>query len=239
MNRAQILYALEDIIEAAKSKEDKEPILFIPKIEDLTDDQKADDEYEALGFFVSHNPLDKFKYKLKDLTSTQDLEFLNDGSVVHMGGLVTNIKEITTKQKKQMAFFDLEDLFGRVEVVAFTNIYSKNKDLFQKNKPVHIVGKLEIQSREINEEEILIPKIILMSIGELEETKKIEKIILNVKEKDDFQKIHDIIVSNSGNTAIEIEYENVIIKTDFKISSSQEVLDQLESSCLLRRIYGN
>jgi DNA polymerase-3 subunit alpha len=241
MNRAQMLYALSDLIEASKdaAKNNTNPIVFVSKLEDISEQEKSEDEYESLGFFISHNPLEKFKYKLDELVSTQDLEGFNEGTTIKMGGLMTNLKEIVTKTKKQMAFFDLEDLNGRVEVVAFSSLYLKNKNLFVKNKPVQIVGKLEIQTREINEEEVITPKIILMAIYELEEVDKIEKLILNIKEKDDFQKIHDIILSNSGNTDIEIEYENAIIKTNHKISSNKSVLSDLENSCLLRRVYGH
>lgn len=241
MNRAQMLFALPDLIDAAKegNKKEIESVVFVPTLEDLSLDQKSEDEYESLGFFISYNPLEKFKYKLEELISTNDLEALQDGTTVRMGGLVTNFKEITTKTKKQMGFFELEDLNGRVEVVAFSSLYLKNKSFFVKNKPVQIVGKLEIQTREINGEEQVTPKIILMGIHDLEEINKIEKVILSVKEKDDFQKIHDIILSNSGNTAIEIEYNNVVFKTHHKISSNRNTLSELENSCLLRRIYGH
>lgn len=241
MNRAQMIYALEEMIEAAKESKAKEmtPVLFIPTIKDFSDEEKGDNEYEALGFFVSHNPLEKYRVKLLDLTNTEDLEKIPEGTMVKMGGLMTNLKEITTKSKKQMAFFDLEDLNGRVEVVAFSHIYSKNKELFSKNKLVHIVGKLEIQSREINGEEIITPKIILMKIGELEEGKKLQRVTLFPKENDDFQKIRDIIVTNPGTIPIQIEFQNAILKTDYKVLSDKQVLVELENSCLTRRIYGN
>jgi len=216
------------------------PVLFVPAVNDLSDEEKADDEYEALGYFVTHNPLEKYRHKLLDLTNTQDLTFLPEGTSVSMGGLMTELSEITTKAKKQqMAFFQLEDLNGRVEVVAFPQIYSKNKHLFEKNKPVHIIGKLETQSREINGEEVVTSKLILQKIDELEEGKPLEKIILFIQEKDDFQKIRDIIVQNPGNTPIEIEFQNAVLNTEYKILSDKQVLAELENSCLTRRIYGN
>ena len=68
MNRAQMLYATDSIIELAKSiEEDEEPIVFIPKRDDLTDDEKLEDEYEALGFFVTKNPLDDHRIRLSQL----------------------------------------------------------------------------------------------------------------------------------------------------------------------------
>jgi len=241
MNRAQMIYALEETIEAVKDSRAKEktPVLIAPLVTDLTPEQKADDEYESLGYFISHNPLEKYRHKLVTLASTQDLVNKREGESVVLGGLMTNLKSIMTKAKKEMAFFDLEDLHGRVEVVAFSYLYAKNKNKFAKNKPVEIRGKVESQVRDINGEEFVTTKIILQSVSELEEGKRIEKVTIYPKDGDDFNKIYDIIISNPGNIPVEIDYNEAVLKTDYKILSEKSVLEELESSCLTRRNYGN
>jgi len=241
MNRAQMIFGLEEIIEASKEARIKEmtPLIFLPLVGDLTNEEKADDEYESLGYFISHNPLEKYRNKLLSLPPISQLRDIMEGSHIKLGGLITNLKEIMTKKKKQMAFFDLEDLTGRVEVVIFPAFYAKNKHFLGKNKPVQISGKLEMQSREINGEEITSHKIILMGISNLEEGRKLEKITLHPQERDDFVKIHDIIISNPGNIPIEIEFKNAILKTDYQILPDKMILKELESSCLTRRMYGN
>lgn len=241
MNRAQMLNAVEGILLAVKESKTRgpNPTVFIPKTPDFTDEQKAEDEYEALGYFVTYNPLEKYKFKLMDLISTADLPDIQERSTVKMGGLVTNLKEITTKKGQQMAFFELEDFNGRVEVVAFTNVYKKSKELFVKNKPVHVTGKLEIQTRYVGGEEVVTPKIVLFSIGELEEGKKLKKIVLNPNKNDDFQRIHDIIVANPGDIPVEIVYHSATMLSGYKVLSDKAILNDLESSCLLRREYVN
>jgi len=243
MNRAQMLYALTEIIDAAKEAKNKDgkttPVIFVPKVKNISDEEKGEDEYEALGYFISHNPLDKFKHTLLNLCPIVNLETKPENSQVVLGGLITNLKEITTKSKKQMAFFDLEDFTGRVEVVAFTNIYKKNIHLFQKNKPVRISGKLEVQTREINGEEISSFKIILMSIQELTVEKKIQKIVLYPTDNSNLEEIYDLLTTNPGTIPIEIEYKRAVLKTNHKIILDKNVLDKLECSCATRRIYGN
>lgn len=236
-----MINGLEEIIEAVKESEKKEttPLIFVPKVEELNDEIKANDEYDLLGYFISFNPLEKYRTKLLDLTPTSNLTEKDEGSTVVMGGIITNLKKIMTKAKKEMAFFDLEDLQGRVEVVAFSHLYAKNIDMFEKNKPVEIVGKLEVQSREVNGEEVTTPKLILMKISDLEEGKQLEKIVVCPRERDDFDKIKDIITSNPGKIPVEIEFENAVLKTKYTILSDKNVLAELESSCHTRRIYGN
>ncbi len=241
MNRAQMVNAVEGILDAVKESKAKgnTATVFIPALPDLTDEQKAEDEYEALGYFISHNPLEKYRYKLLELANTADIKEYDERSIVKMGGLITGLKNITTKKGQQMAVFDLEDFKGRIEVVAFPSMYKRNKEIFQKNKPVHIVGKLETQTRHINGEDFVTQKITLMKIGELEEGKKLEKVIIFPKEKDDFQEIRDIIVANPGHTVVEIVYRDAVLKTGYKILSDKKVLAELENSCLTRREYGN
>lgn len=236
MNRAQMIFALPDIIEAAKSKSEA-PVLFVPKIADFNDDEKATDEYEALGYFVTSNPLEKYKLKLDTLTNIGQ-ETFEDKQFIKCGGLLTDFKPITTKAGKQMGFFMLEDLTGRIEVVAFPAMFGKNKELFEKNKPIEVSGRIEVQTRDINGEEKSHYKIILMKIKSLVEGKKLEKIILYPKENDDFVKIRDIITANPGGVPLEVEYNNAVLKTRYTIQQSVEVLNELESSCLTRRIYG-
>ena len=60
-----------------------------------------------------------------------------------------------------------------------------------------------------------------------------------MQEKDDFQKIHDIIVANPGNIELMVEYKNCDIQTPLKVTSDKTVLEELEKSCLMRRVYGD
>jgi len=238
MNRAQMLYATDSIIELAKSTEEgQEPLVFIPIKTDLTDEEKIEDEYEALGFFVTKNPLDDHSVRLDQLDTTEDMTPQLEREAVHMGGLMTDLKSITTKKGKEMAFFTLEDLKGRVEVVVFPSIYQRNKHLFKKNSIIELFGVLEIQTREINGEEITILKIKVTKIKPIKAGRITKKVMLYPAEKDDFERICDIIKSNPGEVGVEVLYHNVILRSQYKVSYDSKVLEQLERDCHLEKIY--
>ncbi|MFW6050927.1 MAG: DNA polymerase III subunit alpha [Myxococcota bacterium] len=76
-------------------------------------------EKNALGFYVSGHPLDRYADELKRFcTATiEGLASLPDGQQVAVGGSVEAYRERNTKAGARMAFFALEDPSARVEVV--------------------------------------------------------------------------------------------------------------------------
>ena len=65
---------------------------------------------------------------LEKFSSTNSLDLMDedvkDGAIVRMGGIIRRMKRIMTKRGDPMAFVELEDINGSVEVV-FTRIYPR------------------------------------------------------------------------------------------------------------------
>jgi len=57
-----------------------------------------------------------------------------------VGGIISTIKKIITKNGKPMLFVKLEDLTDKTEVVVFPGVIEKNPTAFQENKIVLISG---------------------------------------------------------------------------------------------------
>jgi DNA polymerase-3 subunit alpha len=235
MNRAQMIYALDDAITMVKDSSDKvgEPIYFIPSVDDITDDEKAENEYSKLGFFISFHPLDNFRIRLTELTAIQDLEEKSTGESVALGGLMMDAQEKITKAGKKMGVFTLEDLTGRVEVVVFGKAFEQYAHLFKKKNPaIQVIGKLDIQVREMDEgEEIRTPKIILSKMSELQEASKIYKITLNLTKRDNIHSIYNLLTNNPGDIKISLEYEHVIFDLPLSFNQDREALRALGHLC--------
>jgi len=238
MNRAQMLYAAESIIDLAKtSEEDSQPVVFIPSLFDLNDKEKMEDEYDSLGFFVGKSPLDSHRYRLERLLSTADISGDSEHSYVHLGGLMTEIKKIQTKKGQEMGFFTLEDLKGRLEVVVFPSVYKRTKETFKKNNVIELKGKIEAQTRQINGEEQTSYKIMANKIVEIEQQKPLKRITLFLTEKDDFLKICDTIKLYPGNTEVDVQYSGATIRSGYKISDSGDSIQKIEELCHTDKIY--
>jgi DNA polymerase-3 subunit alpha len=87
-------------------------------------------EKETLGFYVSGHPLNRYADELKLFAnaSTETLHRHVD-EVVNIGGIVSQIKKSKIKkgpnEGKLMAKFVLDDQFGSVDVVVFSDLYGK------------------------------------------------------------------------------------------------------------------
>jgi DNA polymerase-3 subunit alpha len=94
------------------------------------DDEKLRFEKETLGFYITGHPLNKYSDELKLFANaTTDTLHQHVDDVVNIGGIVSQIKKSKIKkgpnEGKLMAKFILDDQRGSVEVVVFSDLYSK------------------------------------------------------------------------------------------------------------------
>jgi len=91
---------------------------------------KARWEKEVLGMYLSSHPLEKYGFKT--------LESYDDGDWNALqGGEVNDIKIFLDKNGNEMAFVNLDTLFGNLKVIIFSSIWS-NLD----KRPVFMMGDL-------------------------------------------------------------------------------------------------
>ena len=102
-------------------------------------------EKETLGFYITGHPLLRFKEKLISVANADSLSInsRSDRDTVSFGGIVNNIREVTTKKKDVMAYVTVEDLKGSVTVIFFADIYKKAYGLLHSEEPLLINGTLD------------------------------------------------------------------------------------------------
>ena len=121
-------------------------------------------EKELLGLYVSSHPLNSFKKLLENKTIALvkiDKSFVNKKIVI--GGLVSSVKKIITKNGKPMLFLKLEDLTSKAEVVIFPNLLERNPKALQENKIIFVAGRVDDRNGEIkivadDAQEIIAPR---------------------------------------------------------------------------------
>ncbi len=102
-------------------------------------------EKESLGLYVSEHPLSAVRDQLKRKTDCPiiELERRRDGEIVLVGGLVSSLKQLTTKKGEPMVFATIEDLTGSVEVVAFNSTYAQARDLLVQDGVLIVKGRVD------------------------------------------------------------------------------------------------
>src|SRR5207244_6427868 len=88
-------------------------------------------EKETLGLYVSEHPLEAVRDQLRRKTdsSLAELERRRDGEVVTVAGIVSAMKQLTTKKGEPMVFMRLDDVVGSAEVVVFNSVYAAAREL--------------------------------------------------------------------------------------------------------------
>ncbi len=94
------------------------------------EEERLKHEKETLGFYITGHPLNKFNEELKLFANAAtDTLYRHVDETVNIGGIVSQIKKSKIKkgpnEGKLMAKFFLDDQAGTVEVVVFSDLYSK------------------------------------------------------------------------------------------------------------------
>lgn len=134
---------------------EKPDINFVSTAKEYSFLEKLTKEKELLGFFVSGNPLDRVPELNKSgLVTIEGMDVLENKTKIMFIAMVSVLKEITTKKKKErMAFVTLEDKTGTVEGTISPAQYMEYKDLIQTGVPLGFTGAIEEITTEATETE--------------------------------------------------------------------------------------
>jgi DNA polymerase III subunit alpha len=102
-------------------------------------------EKETLGLYVSEHPLSGVREQLRRKTDATlaDLERRRDGEVVTVGGIVSDVKHLTTKRGDPMVFLTLDDPTGSAEIVVFNSAYQAARELCVADRILVVKGRID------------------------------------------------------------------------------------------------
>jgi DNA polymerase-3 subunit alpha len=109
-------------------------------------------ERELLGLYLSQHPLASYETFLAEKAlALNTLKPIHDGKSAQVGGAITDVREITTKNGQKMAFVKLTDQFGEVELILFPSIYQQTTGIWERDRVVLAKGKITAKDKEGNE----------------------------------------------------------------------------------------
>jgi len=150
--------------------------LFVyPDIEEWNETEKLRREKEALGFYITGHPLDRYHSEVERVATCaiQDLSALNDRSSVKVAGVIENLRVKKTKKGNKMATFNLEDRTGSTQIILFPEIFNSFSHLLKGDDPVMVIGTAEVDdnsSKVIGQEILSLDAVRQKSIGAIELT---------------------------------------------------------------------
>lgn len=189
-------------------------------------------EKEFLGFYVSSHPLSTIRDKLPFLMThkiTEIHEVEND-KVVTICGLITATKQIPTKKDpaKFIRFVTIEDLTGKIDVIAFNGKIAEYGEFLQNEQRVIISGKV---SRRSDDE----PPVLLVETVKTVDNSN----IFTIKLLDDFKfeelvLLKNLLCEHSGSDPVTFRLKDldgdvkVLTASIFWVESSNELVNRLK-----------
>jgi len=125
-----------------------------------TNFEKLSWEKELLGLYVSSHPLEDFREILEKKTfALVKIKNAWINQKIRIGGIVSGIKKIITRNGKPMLFVKLEDLTDKAEIVVFPGLIERNPTVFQENKIIFVKGRVDNRDN--------VPKVIAEEVEEI------------------------------------------------------------------------
>jgi len=166
VRRSQLMAVLDIAIEAAQAfhrhrdagqvsffelAPEEDPFVAVdvefPDLPEFPEHELLNMEREVLGIYLSGHPLQHYERDIQSRIThyTSELKSVPADTAVTIGGMITSVQRITTRRGDPMAFAQLEDFTGSVEVVLFPSIYRDVNPMLGEQRVVVIEGRVNWQ----------------------------------------------------------------------------------------------
>ena len=226
--------SLFDIV-SEEEKEDYE--VKLPDVGEYSKEMKLAFEKEVLGIYISGHPLEEYQDLWRknitnttaDFTLDEELNttIVQDGKPATIGGMITEKKIKYTKNEKVMAFLQVEDLVGSVEVIVFPRDYEKYGSFLSEDNKVFIKGRVSVEEDRDG-------KLICEKIVPFDDIPK--KLWIKFATKDAYEEkkkvLFDILKESEGNDSVVIYVENpksmYPLKDNWNVNAEEGLIGHLE-----------
>ena len=135
---------------------DKANEIKYPEIDEYAKEELLGFEKEVLGIYISGHPLNDYTELMEKNCTNTSLDFMvseddeessakvEDGQNVIVGGMIAdkNVK-VTKSSNKLMAYIQLEDLYGTIEITIFPRDYERLKPLLTDDAKIFVRGRVQ------------------------------------------------------------------------------------------------
>ncbi|WP_455377950.1 DNA polymerase III subunit alpha [Petrachloros mirabilis] len=179
----------------------------MPNIPEWDQAQRLKYERELTGFYITAHPLTRYEATIHALAtaSTGGLADLPDGKDVKLCGIIATVKTMLTKKGDRMAYVNLEDLQGTVEVIVFPDLYKTAGDLIAPERLVRITGTID---RGDKGTKIRGSKIEPLADVQTQSIKRVRIRLPNRPEMEEqLPRLLDVLKRHPGNTTISLAFQ--------------------------------
>jgi len=168
-NRAQTFAAAELLLRHAGSvaadRESRQVSLFgdipetasraaLPQQADWLPMERLQQEFEAIGFYLSSHPLDAYGKSLERVGVVRSAELparlaLGGAPRFKLAGIVVGKKERTSARGNRFAFLQMSDASGFFEVTVFSEVLAQSRSLLEAGQPLLVTADARAEEESV------------------------------------------------------------------------------------------
>ncbi len=221
---------------------------------DITDAQILKMEKDAIGFYVSENPINRFIDEIRKQTKTTlaEVQTLDDGSEIKVGGMIIRINAKVGKNKDKYAMIFIEDDTGSASAYLSSRVYETYQKVLETEYPVIISGTVSVLETDSEEEIRRSVRINVREIKPLNEikTKSLKGVAIDIPVNGfDHKKVfdlHKVITLFKGETPVNINFVNdsgkkvcLTLPDEFRINFTEQFensVRRISEAVIIRRV---
>ncbi|MFM8540248.1 MAG: DNA polymerase III subunit alpha [Nitrospira sp.] len=121
----------------------------LPNLPEWDKSQLLKYERELTGFYITAHPLAQFETAIKKFSTvtTASLAEALDGKEVKLCGIIMTVKSLTTKKGDRMAYIQIEDPQGLVEIIVFPDLFKATMDFLTPERVIQVTGIVDKAER--------------------------------------------------------------------------------------------
>jgi len=213
-------------------------------IPEWSEKEKLRCEKEAVGFYITGHPLDRYADDLSryaGVTTASLAQFAGRSeqrfTEVAMGGVVAAIREKPLKNGNgRMAFVTLEDLHGTCEVLVFSKVFAVAEDVLKCDEPILVRGVAMVEGDEQSVVKLRATGAERLADARAQNTKRVEmEVPVFSLDNDKLVQLKEILTEHRGKVPARLtitaprQFETIIaLPEHLRVNPSDELLSRVD-----------
>ncbi|HSW69014.1 MAG TPA: DNA polymerase III subunit alpha [Gammaproteobacteria bacterium] len=164
-------------------------------------------EKETLGLYLTGHPIHRYVKELEHITKGRLAELRPTGKnqTAIAAGMMTHVRSVQTKRGDRMAIVTLDDATAQIDLLCFSDMYHKYRELLAKDKLIIVEGEISLD--EFSGKHRIIGRELFSIDQARERYAKCLKIFLPENKSEDIPRLAEILEKyRGGNCQITIDY---------------------------------
>ena len=210
----------------------------LPAVPPWPDKDMLKAEREALGFYITAHPLDKYESDLKRCTTAacEQLADKGDQNKVTVGGVIQRLQLKNSRKGDRYAAFTLEDKTGTVEVICWPETYRKAEVDFATDEPICVTGTLEVDDERC---QIIADSVVLLAAHRARTTQEVHLALRAERVTEDlFARLKATLAQHRGDCPAYVHLllpnstETIIaLPRDLRVAATEGMIEAVEQLC--------